>query len=217
MNPDKLLETIKLAREDAKKRNFKQSFDLIVHLRDLDLKKPEQQVEFFLNLPHSKGKVNKVCAFVGPELLDDAKTCCDGVYREMDFTQYIKDKKGAKKLSAQYDVFIAQANLMGKVAAAFGRILGPRGKMPNPKSGAVVPPKGNIKQVTERMKNIVKFSAKQRLTAHVPVGSEEMSDADIKENIESFHKTLINALPSRENNLKGMRLKLTMGKAHLIE
>ena len=48
MNPEKLLNVIKQAREGAKKRNFTQSFDLIVHLKELDLKKPEQQIEFFL-------------------------------------------------------------------------------------------------------------------------------------------------------------------------
>ncbi|MBT3408056.1 50S ribosomal protein L1 [Candidatus Woesearchaeota archaeon] len=217
MNPEKLLNVIKQAREGAKKRNFTQSFDLIVHLKELDLKKPEQQIEFFLKLPNSKGRTNKVCAFVGPELLDEAKKCCDGVYREMDFASYVKDKKGAKKISMQYDVFIAQANLMGKVAAAFGRILGPRGKMPSPKSGAVIPPKGNVKAVVENMKNTIKFSAKQRLTSHVPIGSESMKDEQVKENIENFYKTLVNVLPGRENNVKLITLKLTMGKSIQIE
>ena len=67
------------------------------------------------------------------------------------------------------------------------------------------------------MKNTIKFSAKQRLTSHVPIGSESMKDEQVKENIENFYKTLVNVLPGRENNVKLITLKLTMGKSIQIE
>jgi len=73
MNKNKFLEALKKAKQGSKKRNFKQKVDLIVNLKDLDLKKPEQQVEFFLKIHYSKGKDSKICALVAPELASKVK------------------------------------------------------------------------------------------------------------------------------------------------
>ena len=68
----KLVEAIRKARESSK-RKFNQSFDLVINLKDLDMKKPEHQVDFFIQLPHGKGRKNKIAGLIGPELLDEAK------------------------------------------------------------------------------------------------------------------------------------------------
>ena len=67
---EKLLKSAVSELKKEKKRNFKQTVDLIINLKNLNLKKPEHQVEFFLELPKAKGKKTKVCALVGAELSD---------------------------------------------------------------------------------------------------------------------------------------------------
>ena len=93
-------ETIKKALSELKKsekKNFKQTVDFIINLRGLDLKKPEHQIEFFLELPRYKGKKSKICALVGAELADQAKEHMDNVILQPQFANYEQDKKITKK------------------------------------------------------------------------------------------------------------------------
>ncbi len=70
LDDHKLQEAVSALQEQ--KRNFSQSYDLIVSLKDLNLKDPKDQVEFFAMLPNTVGKKRTVCALVGPEMIDDA-------------------------------------------------------------------------------------------------------------------------------------------------
>lgn len=212
MNKNKFLEALKKAKEGSKKRNFKQKVDLIVNLKDLNLKKPEQQVEFFLKLNYDKGRESKICALVGPELAAKAKSACDNVILADDFQKYAGDKKLSKKLCNDYDFFIAQANIMAKVAAAFGRILGPKGKMPNPKAGCVVTEKTDLNTLCANLKKTVKISAKTSLIIQLIIGNEEMKDEDIADNAYNVYEQLAHHLPNEKHNIKSMFVKLTMGK-----
>ena len=212
MDKKKFLEALNKAKQDSKKRNFKQKVDLIVNLKDLDLKKPEQQVEFFLKLRYNKGKESKICALVGPELSAKAKSSCDNCIVSDDFQKYAGDKKLSKKLCNEYDFFIAQANMMAKVAAAFGRVLGPKGKMPNPKSGCVVTDKTDFNALCESLKKTVKVSAKTSLIIQLIIGNEEMKDEEIADNAYSIYEQLAHHHPNEKHNIKSVFLKLTMGK-----
>jgi large subunit ribosomal protein L1 len=196
--------------KDSSKRNFKQTVDLIINLKHLDFKDPKQQVEFFLNLPKPKGKVNKICALVGPELGDQAKKKMDNVVMLNEFDKYSANKKLTKKLAGNYDYFVAQANIMPKVATAFGRILGPKGKMPNPKAGCIVPPNANLEAVYDKLKNTVKISAKKTPLIQTTVGKEDSPEEDIVENIKYIHSNLVHNLPQGKNNIKSIYVKYTM-------
>lgn len=217
MDSPQLVQALKQLRESSPKRNFTQGVDLIINLKGLDLKKPENQVELYVVLPFGKGKPNKICALVGPELKEDAEANCDKAVQEKDFDAFAKDKKQAKKLAAEYDFFVAQANIMPKVAAAFGRVFGPRRKMPNPKAGCVVPPKFNFKPLVERLRNTVKVAAKEKPLIQVSVGHEKMTDQQITENVMNVYNQVIHKLPGERNNIKSIYLKFTMGKAIHLE
>ncbi|PIN87759.1 50S ribosomal protein L1, partial [Candidatus Woesearchaeota archaeon CG10_big_fil_rev_8_21_14_0_10_32_24] len=137
------------------KRKFTQSYDLIINLKNLVVK--TNPVDFYITLNHSKGKPVKVAAFVGPELLSQATECCDFVIKESDFDKYQRDKNAAKKLAESYDYFIAQATLMPKIAAAVGRVFGPKQKMPNPKLGCVVPPNATLEPLVSKLRKTVRM------------------------------------------------------------
>jgi large subunit ribosomal protein L1 len=216
MKQAEIIQKLKELKEKEKKRKFSQTVDLIVTLKDLNLKKPEDQVEFFGSLPHKTGKKVRVCALVGPELADKAKEACDTVVKQQDFAKY-KDKKSIKQLANKHDYFIAQADIMTKVAASFGRVLGPKGKMPNPKAGCILPPKAAVKPLVERLRNTVKVSAKKHPMIQTIIGKEDMKEEEIAENLLSIYDQIIHHLPKERHNVKNVLIKLTMGKPVKIE
>lgn len=216
MNKNDVSKALEALKKDSKKRKFKQSVDLIVALKDLDFKKPDHQVDFFITLHYTTGKKVKVCAFVGGELHEEAKKVFDHVILDTEFSKY--DKKEAKKLAKQYEFFVAQANIMAKVAKVFGRYLGVRGKMPNPKAGCVVPPKGaNLKALYDKLQKTIKISAKKVPLVMLRVGNQEQKPEEITDNVLFIYDQLIHHLPMEKQNIKNVYLKLTMGKPVSIE
>ena len=129
-------EAVAKVKSEIKKRNFTQTFDLILNLKDIDIKKIDGQIDIFHTLSNPIGKPIKICALVGAELIESAKETFDEAILVDDFPKLAKNKKEIKLIAEKYDFFIAQANLMGKVAQTFGRVLGPKGKMPNQKQVA---------------------------------------------------------------------------------
>lgn len=211
MEDKNIKDTIKKLNDGSKKRNFKQKLDLIITLKDLDFKKPENHVDFYTNLHFSNGKNIKVCAFTGPELHDEAEKVCDLAISQTDFVKYQNDKKLVKNLVKGYDYFIAQANIMPQVAQTFGKVLGPRAKMPNPKAGCVVPPKASLKPLYDKLQTMIRLMAKVQPVIHVTVGVQDQDEKEIIDNIKTVYNQLIHHLPSEENNVKKVYLKYTMG------
>ncbi|MBT3406945.1 50S ribosomal protein L1 [Candidatus Woesearchaeota archaeon] len=212
MDKTKVLEALKKAKEQSKKRNFSQRYDIIVNLKDINLKDPTNQLDLFVNLHYPHGKKMKVCALVGSELKEEAEKVCDKTIHEQDFANYAKDKKATKKVAEEFDYFIAQANIMGKVAGAFGRTLGPRKKMPNPKAGCVVPPKTSLQPICERLQHVTRVYAKERPIIQCTVGIESMKDEEVVDNIQTVFKQILSHVPNEKNNIKSVYLKTTMGK-----
>ena len=211
MDTPSIIKALHVANEQSKKRNFSQTIDLIITLKGLNLKKPDEQVELFITLPHETGKKRSVCALVGPELEEKAKEVCDEVITQAHFAEY-KEKKLVKKLAKKHDFFIAQADIMPKVAATFGRALGPRGKMPNPKAGCILPPKAPVQPIYQRLQKLAPVIVKKQLAVQLPVGKEGMDEQQVAENIKTIYDQLIHHLPGEKNNLRSVYVKYTMGK-----
>ncbi len=210
MDNNKIKSALEELENNSKKRNFKQSYDLIINLKNLDLKKADQQIDFFMQLHYPRYKPVKVCALVGPESVEGAKAA-DTVIVVDDFEKY-KNKKLAKKLAEEHDWFVAQANLMGQIASVFGRVLGPRNKMPNPKAGCVVPPKANLEPLIEKLNKTVRIMAKKDPVIQVMVGKEGMPVEELVDNIHTIYTQVIHHLPGEENNIKSVLIKKTMSK-----
>ncbi len=215
MNKEDILKAIKKARESSKKRKFNQTFDLVINLQKLNLKKPEENVNVFAVLPQGRGKKLKICAFVDKELRTQAEEVCDKAILKDEFEKY-KNKKELKKLASEYDFFIAQANLMVDIAKFFGKVLGPKGKMPNPKAGCIVPPKIDLKIIYNKLQKTVKLQTKNEQAVKCPVGTEDMKDEQIEQNISAVYNSLIQSLPQEEQNIDNVILKLTMGSPVVI-
>ena len=214
MDKKLLLDTIKKVKESSKK-NFIQKIDLIINLKNINLKKPEENVDLFVNLPHTPGKKIKICALIGKEVQDQASVF-DKVIKREEFQDY-QDKKLIKNLAKDYDYFVAQTNLMAEIAKVFGKTLGPRNKMPNPKSGAVISPGMNLAELKTKLEKTVRLKTKNEPIIKTYVGNQEMDDKQIADNILSCYNSVTRVLPQEEANVKNIILKLTMGPVFKIE
>jgi large subunit ribosomal protein L1 len=190
-----------------KERKFDQSVDLIINLRKFDIKK--SNINLFISLPY-KIKDKKVAAFLETKK-ESIKTIT-----ESEFKKY-SDKKELKKLVKNFDFFIAQANLMPKIATSFGRVLGPVGKMPSPQLGIIIDADENtIKKIREKINKNVKIKVKEP-SIKLCAGKQSMKDEEITENILTLYNSILNALPKNKDNIKNVKIKFTMTKPRKIE
>ncbi len=218
MDKNLIINSIKQVREKTKKRNFNQTFDFIVNLKNINIKKEGEKVDLFLVLPYKKSnKKVKVCIFVDKTLEKKATGLFDQVILKEDFLQWKDDKKSLKKLVNSHSFFVAQASLMPDIAKIFGKVLGVKGKMPNPKAGCVVTPDTNLNELYERLQKIIRLETKIEPILKIPVGSEDMKDEEISENILTIYNTIIPTLSQEKQNIKSMMLKLTMSSSFQIE
>ncbi len=205
-------EKVRKALEEIKKqpkKKFSQSYDLVINLKNIIIK--TNPINLFVTLPSPKGKKIRIAAFVDQELTEQAKKYCDLTIKETDFSSY-QDKKKLKKLAEEYNYFLAQASLMPKVAAAFGKVLGVKGKMPNPKLGCVLPPNANLDLLTKKLQQTVRLQATKGLNLQCMVGKEDQPDEQIVNNVLAVCHAVVKQLPNEIQNIKNVTLKLTMGK-----
>jgi large subunit ribosomal protein L1 len=215
MDKELIASTLKKLKESSPKKNFKQSIDLIINLKGLDLKKTEHQINMFITLHQGTGKPVSVCALVDREMESKAKEACNEVIVSDQFEPF-KNKSLVKKLATKHDFFIAQASIMPKIATIFGRYLGSRGKMPNPKIGCVIPPNANVKQLCDNLKKILPVVTKNEPTIKCKVGYEDTGEDIITDNILTIYNAVLQKLPNDKQNVKSVMLKLTMGPAFVV-
>lgn len=186
----------------SKERKFDQTVELIVNLQKFDLKK--NQVNAVVSVPH-KVKNKKIAGF-----LESRNSKIDSITPD-EFKKY-SDKKLIKNIVKKYDFFIAQGSLMPKVAATFGRVLGPAGKMPSPQLGIILNADDKtIEELKQKINTSVKIRTKEA-SIKVPVGKQSMNDSDIIENINSIYGAIIKELPRDKENVKNIEIKFTMTK-----
>lgn len=216
METKNILEALKKLREEGKKRNFKQSVDFSILLKEVDLNSPDSKIEEYVTLAAKLPKETKVCALVDKELVTAARGVCDKVISKDEFDQYTGNKKAIRKLANEFDFFIAQATIMVNIAATFGKVFGPKGKMPNPRHGCVIPPKFDIAILVKRLKNTAVVQNKKQPVVSVRVGEESMSDEDIAKNVMVVYEAVKKKLPRGDQQIKKSYVKMTMSKPVLI-
>jgi large subunit ribosomal protein L1 len=202
-----ILEAVKKAKEESKPRNFTQSIDVIITIKDLDVKKPENRIEEEILLPKGRGKEVKVVFIADGELAHQAKNAgADLVINKTELEEMGKNRKDAKKMANRHDFFVAQADMMPLVGRFLGPVLGPRKKMPKPVPATVKPD-----PIMERMKSTVKIRIKDQAVVQAIVGSQDMDDEAIAENVEAILAVLDQKLEKGRSQIKTMYVKTTMG------
>jgi large subunit ribosomal protein L1 len=211
MEKSELINKIKEARNT--KRNFPQSFDLSVALKQFNLK--EGKIEEIMTLPHGRGKPVKICGLVDKELETKSSKVFDKTIRKDDFGKL--KPKDIRKLAKEYDFFVAQATIMPQIATTFGKFFGSRGKMPNPRAGCIVPPTADLEPIKKRLEKTLVLTVKKAPVLNVRVGYETQKDEDLADNIIAVTVAVKKMLPLGKENIKAIYLKLTMGKVVSLE
>jgi large subunit ribosomal protein L1 len=201
-----IVRAVKEAIEKAKPRNFLESVDLAINLRDVDLSIPKNRINEEIILPHGRGKPVKVAIFASGETALKAKDVADLVIPPEEIDKLAEDRRRARKIANEYDFFLAEAPLMAQVGKKLGIVLGPRGKMPKP-----IPPGSDPRPLIERLKRTVRARSRDKPTFHVPVGTRDMDPEKIAENIEAVLKAITSKLERGSYNIGSAYVKTTMG------
>lgn len=203
---EKVLQAIKKIREGSKKRGFSQTFDLVINLKEIDMKKPTSKITDDVFLPHGRGADAMVTVFS-----EDAEFEGANNVHAHDLNELTKNKREAKNLVKKSDFFLSEAKLMPAVGKALGQFLGSRGKLPKVLAGS------DVKKMVKDYKRAVRIKLKDAPVIQTMVGNETMDDAKIAENIEEVLKFIEHKLPSGKSNIGKVSLKLTMGKPEKVE
>jgi large subunit ribosomal protein L1 len=201
MNKEDILSALAELRKNEK-RKFSQSVDLIINLKNFDIKR--ENVSLFVNLPFKSREV-KVGAFL------NTKSKIVDTITKPEFDQY-KGKKEAKKLTKSHDFFIAHASLMPSIAQSFGKFLGAAGKMPSPQLGIITnESEEEIKKTIAKIERTVRVRTKEPCIKLV-VGKEDTKDEELEENILTIYNAVLNVLPRKKDNIRSVLIKFTMSK-----
>ena len=189
--------------KDFSKVKFDESIDLAVRL-GVDPKQANQMVRGVASLPHGTGKDLKVLALVTADKEDEAKNA------GADFVGLDEYIEKIKKGWTDIDVIITMPAVMGKLGS-LGRVLGPRGLMPNPKSGTVTMDIG--KAVTDVKKGKIDFKVDKTGIIHAAIGKVSFDAKKISENADELLQTINKLKPvaSKGTYFKSITLSSTMG------
>lgn len=194
---------------DLSKTKFKESFDVSINL-GVDPRKSDQVVRGATTLPHGTGKTVRVAVFAQGDNADKATAAGADLVGFEDLAEQVKAGK------MDFDVVIATPDAM-RIVGQLGKVLGPRGLMPNPKTGTVTP------DVETAVKNAkagqVQFRTDKAGIVHGSVGQVGFGVDEIKQNLEALMNDLKKAKPASAKGvyLKKITLSTTMGPGVLID
>lgn len=204
------LVAIKKIKEDSKKRKFTQSIEMMINFTGLDMKKPQNQVNVRVTLPHSTGKGSgKIAVFARTDnFIKKATEKADLVIKESEIEALSKNKAKVAEL-INYDALFAEGPVMLIVAKFLGQQLAPKGKMPKPVVNANA--FDEVLSTAKTQVTVTNKKGKFMPVVHTVVGKEDMKEEEVVENMISIYEAVMPTLPQKKQNIKNVYVKLTMG------
>jgi len=207
INETQIVEMIKEAKTGQKERKFKQSVELIMVFKDIDVKKGFA-INETVQLPKKLSQPASICVVASGDLGLKAKSAnADRVVDGAEINQVGANKRASRKLINGYDFFLSDTQLMATVGKTLGQFMGPRGKMPTP-----VPFNAPIDSILERFRSSIRVRLRNSLSLACKIGDEAMSDDDLAANAHAVINIVEKKLPSGDKNIKKIMIKTTMGK-----
>jgi len=197
-----LEEGLRLVRETARVK-FDETVELAVRL-GVDPRQADQNIRGTVLLPHGMGKTVKVLAFAKGEKEKEAQEAGADIIGSDDLVKKISEGW------LEFDKAVATPDMMGAVGR-IGKILGPRGLMPNPKAGTVTQEIG--KAVRELKAGKLEFRVDKAGIVHIPIGKVSFPEEQLVENARAILASLVRAKPAsaKGNYIRGVALSATMG------
>jgi len=204
----KLEEAVKIVKANAKAK-FDETIEIAVNL-DLDTRHADQQVRGVVSLPSGTGKAVRVAVFARGEKAEAAKRAGADLVGAED----LAEKINAGEIN--FDRVIATPDLMG-VVGRLGKVLGPRGLMPNPKLGTVT---ADVEKAVKEVKGgQVEFRTEKAGLVHAGIGKASFTEAQIADNVRAFFDAVTKAKPTgaKGSYVKKVSLSSTMGPGLKLE
>jgi large subunit ribosomal protein L1 len=197
-------EAIEKAVEESEDRNFKESLDLIINFRDVDLSDPNNRFNEDFKLPYQADESIKV-AVIGESIINNADNA-DRIINKDELEEFFDEPSNAKNLAEEFSFLIAEAPMMPKIGQQLGQVLGPRNMMPDP-----MPPGSDPSDKIEDLRNTVTLRLREDPLMQVKVGHEEQEEDEIASNAEAIYNFVEDQMPQGQNNIKSVLIKTTMG------
>lgn len=199
---------IKEAKASSKERKFKQSLELIMVFKDIDVKKGFSLNET-IQLPKQTSSPASVCVMASGDLGLKAKDAkADKVINADELNKLGSNKRESRKFINNYDFFLAETKLMPTVGKVLGQLLGPRGKMPTP-----VPFNAPIESFLQIFRSSIRVRVRDSLSMACKIGDVSMEDSELAANAYTVISAVEKKLPSGDRNIKKILVKTTMGKS----
>lgn len=201
-------EAIKLAKETSV-ANFDASVEVAFRL-GIDTRKNDQQIRGAVVLPHGTGKSQRVLVFAKGDKITEAEEAGADYVGEADYVQKIQQGW------FDFDVVVATPDMMGEVGK-LGRVLGPKGLMPNPKTGTVT--FDVAKAIAEIKAGKVEYRAEKAGIIHAPIGKASFDAEKLVENFKAVFDVVAKAKPASAKGtyMKSVNVTTTMGPAIKID
>lgn len=196
-------EAIEIAKKTSTTK-FTGTVEVHINL-GIDAKQSDQTVRGQINLPHSTGKSIKVAAFVTPGKEDEAKKAGADI---VGGDELVKEIAASQKTN--FDIAVAEPGLMPKLASV-AKILGPRGLMPNPRSGTVSP--DITKVISEIKAGRVDFKNDDTGNIHAVLGKANMDTVALVDNLKAFYEAVVRSKPAavKKQYIRSVAVNATMG------
>jgi len=180
------------------KRKFKQTVELIVVLKDVDIKELKNKIQE-IYVPNSIQ--SKVIIFSEIKKIEGIEH-----YTPKDIEEISKSKRVSRKFARSFDFALSDQKLIPLIGKLLGKFLAVKGKMPKP-----ILDEKNLSETVERLKRSVRVNLKQN-QIQLKIGKEDMEKEKLVENIRAVLNQIVENLPEGEKNIKKIYLKLTMSK-----
>lgn len=205
MNDTEFITLIKTAKENNSKRKFKQSVEMIIVLKDIEVKKGFT-INEIVQLP--KLTKSSVCVLAAGDIGLKAKNAkADNVVDNEELIKIGSNKRQVRKFINKYDFFLADIKLMPTIGKILGQFLGPRGKMPIP-----IQFDTQIENILEKFRASIKVKTRGSVSIACKIGDESMTDNDLMLNANAVINNIEKKLPNGNKNIKKIFVKTTMGK-----
>jgi large subunit ribosomal protein L1 len=202
-------EAVRLAKQTSTTKRFDATVEVAMRL-GVDPRKADQMVRGTVSLPHGTGKTARVAVFANGEKAEEARAAGADIVGGDDL---IAEVEGGR---LDFDAAVATPDLMGKVGR-LGRVLGPRGLMPNPKTGTVTM---DVAKAVEDIKGgKIEFRVDRQSNLHFVIGKSSFSETQLAENYATALDEVLRAKPSAAKGryIKKIAISTTMGPGILVD